>query len=139
MLDSFGKFTPGILKKRRLTDFGHYDQCLSVDKARYLLLEYHWPAPAHVDDLHVLFQEDSSSSSSSSPRSWVKDYSSKWRTCTMYMVPPMIGLCVPRECSNKDLKTIIDSSLIRNQTQPFKVRHIFIVEHNSLIMFMDRS
>lgn len=119
MLDSFGKFTPGILKKRRLSDFGHYEQCLSVERARYLLLEYHWPAPANIDHLHVLFQENQTATTE---RSWMKDYSSKARTCTMYMVPPMIALCVPMECTNTDLQAVLDSSLIQNQTHPFKVR-----------------
>ena len=119
MLDSFGKFTPGILKKRRLTDFGHYEQCLSVENGRYLLLEYHWPAPNSIDDLNTLFQDEISPS-----RPWIKDYSSKMRTCTMYMVPPMIGICVPRACSNEDLTAVIESSLIRNQTHPFNVSMI---------------
>ena len=126
MLDSFGKFTPGVLKKRRLTDFGHYDQCLSVRNARYLLLEYHWPAPASVDDLDVLFANDSDTG----PRTWVKDYSSKWRTCTMYMVPPMIGICVPSHCTTRDLTAIVESSVITNKTEPFKVCSLLRKTHS---------
>lgn len=122
MLDSFGKFTPGILKKRRLTDFGHYDQCLSVRNGRYLLLEYHWPAPTAIDDLHNLFDQNTSPS-----RPWIMDYSSKMRTCTMYMVPPMIGICVPSECIDSDLSAIIESSLIWNHTHPFKVNNHFFL------------
>lgn len=119
MLDAFAKFTPGVLKKRRLTDFGHYDQCLSVENGRYLLIEYHWPAPATVDELDVLFEDEESTSSAKKP--WIKDYSRKTRTCTMFMVPPMVGICVPRQCSQPDLRTILQSPLVVNQTQPFKV------------------
>jgi peptidoglycan/LPS O-acetylase OafA/YrhL len=118
MFDSSSKMNPGIFSRRHI-DYGHFDQCLSLSKSTYVLINVHWPTPTHKESLSIINTEIERQDMNNS---------TEWSTeffldsgLLMHGLSPVVALCVPSECSQRDIQFAISHDAITRILRPMKL------------------
>lgn len=114
MFDSWAKFPPSGVLSGTFTDFGDYDQCLSIEDLtpQYCLLDLALPMPQPMPKYHNYYQKsqvlpddvDSNKldfSVNGTLYRHLADISS-----VFYYVYLQIGICIPNSCTSTDIKVV---------------------------------
>ena len=117
LFDSWAKFPPSGSWIGTLTDFGSYDQCLSIDRpVQYCLIDSKIPMPKMprwnnlYDQLNVFPDYESMKSNNLNIPEDNLFYSLANISSIFYYVFVQTGVCLPYECSaEKDIKAISQS------------------------------
>ncbi len=112
MYNSWGKFPAAGILDGTVTDFGDYDQCLSIEpnqvigESQYCLIDISIPLPNPMPIHHNMFHRVNV----------LPEYVNRSRNDVFvklaedasffYWVNPSLGICVPNKCSINDVKTI---------------------------------
>lgn len=125
MFNSWAKFPPSGTMRGTLTDFGDYDQCLSIDQyvnsieTKYCLIDIGISMPQPIPRHHNYFHqakvlpnqiEDERKSiflSNGSMYLHLANISS-----IFYYANIQIGICIPEQCSSFDVKQFLSNGLI---------------------------
>jgi hypothetical protein len=112
MYNSWGKFPPAGILDGTVTDFGDYEQCLSIEpnevigESQYCLIDISLPLPEPMPIHQNLFHRVNV----------LPQYVNRSRNDVFfklaedasffYWINPKLGICVPNKCSINDVKTI---------------------------------
>ena len=118
MFDSFSKMNPGVFSRRHI-DYGHFEQCLSMDKSRYVLLNVHWPVPLYQQN-RKLFDEKKLQPSSNQSIHWSLELFFD-ASLFMHGMSPVVAVCLPSQCSQQDIERAIKDPYLTRLIHPMKV------------------
>lgn len=123
LFNSWGKFPPSGLTRGTLTDFGDYDQCLSIENVitpQYCLMDVSLPMPA-MPRYHNYHQKPAilPELSNGTVRSQYLSTDTVFRhleenASVFYYVYLKIGFCLPKNCRKKDIATIAKNRKLHN-------------------------
>jgi len=129
LFNSWAKLPPSGMLTGTMTDFGDYDQCLSIDQIepQYCLLDFAIPMPQPMPKYHNYYQisevlpseTDWSSgtvqkfTSNGTIYRYLADVSS-----IFYYLYLQIGICLPKSCPTSDIVNIA----IRGNVVKFEIR-----------------
>ncbi len=120
MYNSWGKFPAAGILVGTVTDFGDYDQCLSIEpnqvigESQYCLIDISIPLPEPMPIHHNMFHRVNVL-----PEFIEKNQNHIFvklaeDASTFYWVNPKLGICVPNKCSQNDIKVIAKKSELLN-------------------------
>lgn len=117
MLDSRGKFLPGLLRKDFI-DYGSYDQCMSIEAVQFFgkfaLFRLHKPLPPKSED-HRL------ESLASFNGSWLEIYKEFYEMD--YLQAWTLGACFPSSCDANEIEAEMNHFL-RLHKIPLKAEYV---------------
>lgn len=114
MFDSWAKFPPNGALSGTLTDFGDYDQCLSIKdlSPQYCLMDIEVPMPRPMPKNHNYFHRSSgllprhqhnhtTLQNNGTVYHYLADVSS-----VFYYLYVQIGICIPKSCTEEDIHSV---------------------------------
>lgn len=118
MFDSWSKMPSSGMFRGTITDYGDYDQCLSIDKStiptQYCLVDFAMPMPKPQPKHHNFFHktigllpENFQHHNGSTIYEHLEKYSS-----IFYYTNIEMAICMPNTCNQNDLETILKGNVL---------------------------
>jgi hypothetical protein len=134
MYNSWGKFPPTGIMGGTITDFGDYDQCLSIEpnqmigESQYCLIDISIPLPNPMPIHHNMFHKvDVLLQSINKSSNNVFDKFSE-EASIFYWVNPKIGICAPKKCALNDIKAISEKGKLFKTNKCYYYNDFFKIQ-----------
>jgi hypothetical protein len=121
MYNSWGKFPPSGILKGTVTDFGDYDQCLSIEpnqvigESQYCLIDISLPLPKPMPIHQNIFHKVEVLPEFLNRSRYNVFFKFSENLAFFYWIYFKLGICTPNECTQNDVKAMAQKCNLFNK------------------------